>query len=70
MHRAAIGAGLCLATACDMRLVAKDAKMGYTFVGLGLHPGMGASHFVPQVVGVQQAARMIYTGEVRVQNHS
>ena len=36
----AIGAGLCVAAACDMRICAADAKMGWTFVGLGLHPGM------------------------------
>lgn len=34
----AIGAGLCLALACDMRIAATTAKMGVTFVGLGLHP--------------------------------
>lgn len=34
----AVGAGLCLALACDLRIAAKDAKLGVTFVGLGLHP--------------------------------
>ena len=60
----AIGAGLCLALACDVRVAAKSAKMGITFVNLGLHPGMGATHFLPQIVGPQIASRMMLTGEV------
>lgn len=63
-HSPAIGAGLCFATACDMRIVASNAKIGYTFVQLGLHPGMGATHFVPNVVGWEMAAKMLLTGEV------
>ena len=47
----AIGAGLALALACDVRVASKDAKMGITFVGLGLHPGMGSTHFLPRLVG-------------------
>jgi len=64
MHGPAIGAGLCLALACDMRICAEDAKLGATFVSLGLHPGMGATHFLPQIVGPQVAARLLLTGEV------
>lgn len=34
----AIGAGLCISLFADVRVAAKDAKMGFTFVNLGLHP--------------------------------
>ena len=64
MQGAAIGAGLCLGLACDMRICAEDAKLGATFVGLGLHPGMGATHFLPQIVGPQNASRLLLTGEI------
>jgi enoyl-CoA hydratase len=64
MHGPAIGAGLCLALACDLRICAEEAKLGATFVGLGLHPGMGATHFLPQLVGPQVAGRLMLTGEV------
>eukprot|EP00962_Isochrysis_galbana_P007868 scaffold2133_cov135-Isochrysis_galbana.AAC.3 len=60
----AVGAGLCLALACDVRVASPAAKMGVTFVGLGLHPGMGCTHFLPQTVGPQVAARMMLTGEM------
>eukprot|EP00041_Stephanoeca_diplocostata_P013573 m.238329 g.238329 ORF g.238329 m.238329 type:complete len:182 (+) comp19388_c0_seq6:560-1105(+) len=59
----AIGAGLCVACACDIRVCATTAKMGWTFVGLGLHPGMAATHFTPQIIGHQQAARWLLTGD-------
>ena len=39
----AIGAGMCLALGCDMRLADPRARMGVTFVKLGLHPGMGST---------------------------
>src|SRR5688500_3431814 len=35
----AVGAGLCLAAACDIRIATTGAKLGFTFVKLGLYPG-------------------------------
>lgn len=61
---AAIGAGLCLAAACDLRIAATSAKLGFTFVQLGLHPGMGATHLLPRLIGHQNASRLLLTGEV------
>ena len=58
----AIGAGLCVATACDLMVVADDATLAFNFVGLGLHPGMGASYFLPRRVGHQRAAELLFTG--------
>jgi len=60
----AVGAGLCFALACDVRIARPDAKLGVTFVGLNLHPGMGCTHFLPKIVGPQVAARMLLTGEL------
>src|SRR5579885_2134579 len=42
VHGAAVGAGLCLALACDLRVVSDDARLGFNFVRLGLNPGMAA----------------------------
>ena len=39
----AIGAGLCLALACDLRYAAAGARLGAPFVKLGMHPGMAAT---------------------------
>jgi enoyl-CoA hydratase len=60
----AVGAGLCVALACDLRLVADEAKVGLNFARLGLHPGMGGSWFLPRILGAQQAAAWLYTGDL------
>ena len=60
----AIGAGLCFAMASDVRVTHDAAKLGFTFVGLGLHPGMGGTHFLPNVCGAQAASRLLLTADV------
>lgn len=60
----AVGAGLCVALACDLLLVADEAKVGLNFARLGLHPGMAGSWLLPRAVGRQQAARLLYTGRL------
>ena len=60
----AVGAGLCVALACQLRYVAEEAKVGLNFSRLALHPGMGGSWFLPRVLGAQHAARWLYTGRL------
>lgn len=60
----AVGAGLCIALACDLRLVAAEARVGLNFARLGLHPGMGGSWLLPRLLGSQQAAAWLYTGRL------
>lgn len=60
----AIGAGLCVASACDLRIASEGAKLGFTFTRLGLHPGMGATFFLPRVVGEAAARELTLTGRV------
>jgi len=59
---AAIGAGLCVAIACDLCIVEEDAKLAFNFVQLGLHPGMGATCLLPRKVGVPVATELLLTG--------
>lgn len=58
----AIGAGLCFALACDLRVAAADAKLSASFVRLGLHPGMGATFLLPRLIGPAAAADLLLTG--------
>jgi len=58
----AIGAGLCVALACDVRVAAREAKLGLNFARLGLHPGMGATWALPRLVGPARAAELLMTG--------
>jgi enoyl-CoA hydratase len=64
LHGPAIGAGLCFALACDIRVAARGATMGLTFVKLGLHPGMGATYTLTRLLGPGAASRLLLTGRV------
>lgn len=60
----AIGAGLCVALACDIRYAAEGAKLGAPFVKLGLHPGMASTWLLPDVVGEAHARDLLITGRI------
>ncbi|WP_244929440.1 enoyl-CoA hydratase-related protein [Nocardioides sp. W7] len=64
VNGAAIGAGLCVALACDLRYAARGAKLGAPFVKLGMHPGMAATHLLPEVVGEAHARDLLLTGRI------
>jgi enoyl-CoA hydratase/carnithine racemase len=58
----AIGAGLCVALACDLCIVDEQAKLALNFVQLGLHPGMGATYLAPRRAGAMRGAELLFTG--------
>jgi len=60
----AIGAGLAMALACDIRYAARGARMGVPFVRLGLHPGMATTYLLPDVVGPAAARDLLLTGRL------
>ncbi|MHB8341290.1 MAG: enoyl-CoA hydratase/isomerase family protein [Mycobacteriales bacterium] len=62
VNGSAIGAGLCLALACDVRYAAAEARFSAPFTKLGMHPGMAASWLLPEVVGMARARELLYTG--------
>lgn len=60
----AVGAGLNLALACDVRLAGPTARFDARFLKLGLHPGGGMTWLVHRAVGPQAAAALALFGEV------
>ena len=60
----ALGGGLELALACDLRIVAENAKLGLPEVTLGLIPGFGGTQRLPRVVGRGIALEMILSGDM------
>jgi enoyl-CoA hydratase/carnithine racemase len=62
INGAALGGGLELALACDLRVVAEGAEVGLPEVGLGIIPGAGGTARLPRVVGVGRAKDLILTG--------
>ncbi|MGZ4104253.1 MAG: enoyl-CoA hydratase/isomerase family protein [Actinomycetota bacterium] len=57
----AIGAGLCLALACDIRVAAEGATLAAPFTRLGMHPGMAATYLLTRLVGTARAAELLFT---------
>lgn len=62
INGAAVGAGLSMALACDMRYCAAGARLALSFLNLGLHPGMATTHLLPALIGHARAAEIIFTG--------
>lgn len=60
----AVGGGLELALACDMRVVAETAKLGLVETGRGLIPGAGGTQRLPRVIHLNIAKELIYTSRV------
>jgi enoyl-CoA hydratase/carnithine racemase len=62
IHGPAVGAGLCLALAADMRVVCDDARLGFNFVRLGINPGMAAWPLARAAFGDARARELLFTG--------
>jgi enoyl-CoA hydratase/carnithine racemase len=60
----AAGAGCNLALACDYRIASENAKLGETFVRIGLHPDWGGTWLLPRLVGRGAAFEMMATGRM------
>ena len=59
---AALGGGCELAIACDLVIAAESAKFGQPEIKLGVFPPIAAALF-PQLIGHQQTARLLFSGE-------
>ena len=62
VHGLALAGGLELMMACDMALVAEDARIGDQHVNFGLMPGGGSTQRLPRRVGLQRAMELLTTG--------
>jgi enoyl-CoA hydratase/carnithine racemase len=61
---AALGGGLELALACDLRIAAEDARLGFPEARLGLVPGAGGTQRLTRIAGEATAKRLILGAEV------
>ena len=58
----ALGGGLELALACDLRIASEDAQLGLTEINLAIIPGGGGTQRLPRLIGRGKALEMILTG--------
>lgn len=64
VNGAAVGAGLALALACDLRYANPGARFAAPFTSLGIHAGMATTWLLPEVAGLALAREMLLTGRV------
>lgn len=64
VNGAAVGAGMDLALACDVRIAAQTARFGQVWVRLGVIPGTGGAYLTQALAGPGRAAELLLTGDV------
>lgn len=64
LNGVAAGAGCNLALACDYRIASEQAKLGETFVRIGLHPDWGGTWLLPRLAGRSRALEILMTGRM------
>ena len=60
----ALGAGLELALACDIRIATENARFGFPETSYGLIPGGGGTQRLPRIIGKGKATEMLLTAEL------
>lgn len=58
----AMGAGLDLALLCDLRFAASDARLGESYIRVGVAPGDGGAWLLPRLIGTARALDLLWTG--------
>ena len=64
VNGAAVGAGLGLVCACDIRLASENAKFRMAFIGIALAPDSATSFTLPRLIGFGRASEMAMTNEL------
>jgi len=64
INGAAVGIGVTMQLAMDIRLASETARFGFVFARRGIVPEAASSWFLPRLVGMQQALEWCYTGRI------
>jgi len=61
----AIGMGLCISLAADIRIASENASFSLTFIKRGIVPDTGATYFLPRILGTARACELAFAMEKR-----
>ena len=64
INGAAVGAGITMAVACDLRIAAEDAKIGFVFNRRGVIPDADLLWSLPRMIGYARAMDLLLTGRI------
>jgi len=64
LHGSALGSGLELALAADLRVLANDAKVGLPEAGLAIIPAAGGTQYLPRLIGYSKALFWLASGKI------
>lgn len=60
----AAGAGMDMASMADIRIMSDKARVGMTYIRMGLLPGDAGCYWLPRIVGIAKALELIWTGRM------
>lgn len=63
VNGAAVGGGMDLALACDIRLAGESARFCESYAKIGLLPGGGGAYFLPRLIGRARALELLWTAD-------
>jgi len=64
VNGASVGAGFSLAMACDIRIASEAARFSAIFVKRAIVADTGSTWFLPRLVGLENALKLLYTGRI------
>ncbi|MFC2070375.1 enoyl-CoA hydratase/isomerase family protein [Chloroflexota bacterium] len=64
LNGVAVGVGLDMALACDIRIASDRTRLSEAYIRRGITPAGGGAYFLPKLIGIDKACQLIFTGDM------